>query len=339
MDIVQGQVWKPLQLLVWIASRDKSLADRFNGIHFVEDAEGAVMLSRGENSPNQMSMAEAFSEVLRRYNSLTPLKGEWVGVRYCNIYDFNVLQLLVSPDEAMRLWPSHWEVRALRLALDRPWRKPTRSAATWARQLPNRGLIPLVQVLDVVASRESRGSIELVDEQAVLFSVCICILEAAAKSRIRLFGTPCRRSIKTPHRLEQAESRIEIEAPVAATLSPVLDGDSDWLGPSEYARTFELNGHAPGSVSFSRVVVDRKSLLSWLSEHPKRTLSEREVEEKIRAAQRERTDLSIGEIVRKIRTEDPYWPRDQIAAIAKRNGVFGQRGRPKKFAETIPRDG
>jgi hypothetical protein len=136
--------------------------------------------------------------------------------------------------------------------------------------------------------------------------------------------------------LEEAETRIEIEPPDIATLLPVLDGKSDWLGPSEYALSFEQNGHAPDSVRFCRVVVDRKSLLNWLSEPVTPVLSGSEVAEKILAAQRETPGLGIDKISPEIQKLDPYWNRDAIRKVAEQFKIVGRRGRPKKSAKIIP---
>jgi hypothetical protein len=346
MNVVQGEVWDPLQLIVWIASRNISLAGRCNANYFVEDVERAVILSRGEHPPNPISAEEALSEVRRHYRSLIPLKGNWPEkepnskepnfLEYCNIHEFKRFPLLFSPADVMRLWPSHREVRAFSLALARQWRKPARSRATWAKQLSNGELLPLGQILDAVVSRGRSGPNDLVEEQAARLNSCIGILKAAARSRIRIYGTPCRRSIKTPRELEEADSRIEIEAPVAATLSPVLDGESDWLGPLEYALNFERDGHAPESVRFCRVVVDRKSLLNWLSEPSDAELSENQVAEMIRAAQRDTPGLGIDKIVPQIQKLDRYWTRDAIRMVAKNSDRVGRRGRPKKSAKIIP---
>jgi hypothetical protein len=346
MNVVQDEVWDPLQLVVWIASRNKSLAGQCNANYFVEDVERAIILSRGEHPPNPISLEEALSEVRRHYRSLIPLKGNWPEeesnskepnfVEYCNIHEFKRFPLLFSPVDVMQLWPSHRDVIAFSLALDRPWRKPAGSRAAWAKQLPNGELLPFGRVLDAVASRGRSGSNDLVEERAARLSVCISILETAARSSIRLYGTPCRRSIKAPRELEEAESCIEIEASVAATLSPVLDGDGDWLGPVEYALNFERNGHAPDSVRFSRVVVDRKSLLSWLSEPLTAVLSGNDVAEMIRAAQRDTPGLGIDKIAPQIQKLDPYWTRDAIRKAAEESNIVGRRGRPKKSAKIIP---
>jgi hypothetical protein len=336
MDIAQGEAWKPLQVLVWIASRDSALTQRFNGVHFVEDAECAVILSRGQYCPNPISMAEAFSELRRRHSFLAPLQGNWLGrefgsIENCNIFDFNIYDMLFSPGDVMRLWPTHRSVRALHLAIDRPLRRPAKSAASWAKQLPNRELLTLGQVLDAVVLREGFGSNDLVDEQAAQFSACFWVLAAAASGKIRLYGAPCRRSIESPQRLEEAESRIEIEAPVAATLSPVLDGERDWLGPSEYAHSFELNGHAPSSVRFCRVVVDRKSLLECLSKPLTPKLSDLQIAEELRVIQRAHPGMGIDKMALEIKKRYPSLKPIAIRVVAKDCGIEGRRGRPKKI--------
>jgi hypothetical protein len=341
MNVVQGEVWDPLQLVVWIATRNKFLVGQCKASYFVEDVERAMILSRGEHPPNPISLEEAVSEVRRRYRSLDPLQGNWLEqefgpLEYCNIHEFKRFSLLFSPADVMRLWPSHHEVRAFSLAMDRQWRKPAGSRATWAKQLSNGKLLPLSQVLNAVVSRGRNSSNDSVEERAARLSACIGILKAAATGRIKLYGTPCRRSIKMPHELEDAESLIEIEAPVAATLSPVLDGDSDWLGPLEYALDFERNGHAPESVRFCEVGVDRSSLLNWLSEPSAAELSEKDVAEMFRAAQRDTPGQGIDKIAPQIQKLDPYWTRDAIRKAAEKSNIVGRRGRPKKSAKIIP---
>jgi DNA-binding transcriptional LysR family regulator len=48
-------------------------------------------------------------------------------------------------------------------------------------------------------------------------------------------------------------------------LIPVPFGGRDWLGPRLYADEYAEIGHAPQSVSFCEVMVDRQSLPGWLA--------------------------------------------------------------------------
>jgi hypothetical protein len=79
MNFAPEGSWKPLQLLVWVASRDRSLADWYSGTYFVQDAERALhewRKMRDPHPPNLITIAEAFDEVCGRYNSLTPHTGD-----------------------------------------------------------------------------------------------------------------------------------------------------------------------------------------------------------------------------------------------------------------------
>jgi hypothetical protein len=61
-----------------------------------------------------------------------------------------------------------------------------------------------------------------------------------------------------------ADPHIVIGSETLPDLIPVPFGGRDWLGPCRYADEFAEIGHAPHSVSFCDVRVERATLRKWL---------------------------------------------------------------------------
>jgi hypothetical protein len=101
--------WTGMQLLFWVATRDKELADSFKGLHFVEDAERFLQEWRGSCSPNRMTISEAFEEVRARFGAITPSIGDWP--RYedgtpamFNIHEFNLFEISFAQSLVTQIW-------------------------------------------------------------------------------------------------------------------------------------------------------------------------------------------------------------------------------------------
>ena len=104
-----------------------------------------------------------------------------------------------------------------------------------------------------------------VEEEAERLRAGIAIVDAAGNSEIKLIGTPCERWETQPHLVRQLGPRMRIEPETLRELAPVPFGGCDWLGHRRYAEDYAEMGHAPQSVSFCHVAVERISLLKWLS--------------------------------------------------------------------------
>jgi hypothetical protein len=136
--------------------------------------------------------------------------------------------------------------------------------------------------------------------------------------------------------LRRTGPRTAIEPQALGELVPVPFGGRDWLGPREYADGYAERGWASQSVSFSEAMVERQSLLNWLtsiSTRKHRGLSEGDVRNLIQNVKEQNSSVSIGRIENMVKSKDPLFPRDEIRKIARAEGVEGQRGRPKKSAK------
>jgi len=121
----------------------------------------------------------------------------------------------------------------------------------------------------------AKGDLQSVDQDFRQATICplhaaqlragIAIVNAAIEGKVELVGTPCERLRTQPHLLRQTGHRIVIEAETLHDLKPVPFGGRDWLGPRRYADEYAEIGHAPHSVSFCDVRVERASLLKWLT--------------------------------------------------------------------------
>jgi hypothetical protein len=109
-------------------------------------------------------------------------------------------------------------------------------------------------------------------------------------------------------------------------LIPVPFGRRDWLGPRLYADEYAEIGHAPQSVSFCEVMVDRQSLLGWLTTVSTKAPQLREADvTKLVLGEKMNPSVSIAKIVTLVQAKDPLFPREQIREIARKSGVEGKR--------------
>src|ERR1700732_379953 len=160
----------------------------------------------------------------------------------------------------------------------------------------------------------------------------IAIINAAIESRIKLAGTPCERLQTHPHLLRQIGHRIAIGSETLHDLIPVPFGGRDWLGPRRYADEYAETGHAPHSVSFCGVMVERTSLPKWLTTTSIKAPGFREADvTKLVLSEKEKNpSVSIDKIVKLVQAKDPLFPRERIREIAHKMRVEGTRGRPRK---------
>ena len=132
----------------------------------------------------------------------------------------------------------------------------------------------------------------------------------------------------------QLGPRIRIEPETVRELAPVPFCGQDWLGPHRYAYEYAEMGHAPQSVSFCDVRVERNSLIKWLNAAATRTpgLSEASVRDLILNEKTKNPSLTICAVEQLVKAMDPLFPRDSIREIAQEIGLGGRRGRRRKSA-------
>jgi hypothetical protein len=191
-------------------------------------------------------------------------------------------------------------------AKTRPWQAPSGISKVWIRSLPA--------------------------ETTTQLRAGIAIINAAIEGKVELVGTPCKRLLTDPHVLRKTGHRIVIESETLHDLKPVPFGGRDWLGPCRHADEYAEIGHAPHSVSFCDVRVERASLLNWLTTVSTKApgLREADVTKLVLGEKEKNPFTSIDQIVKTVHSKDPLFPRDRIREIAREMGVKGRRGAPRK---------
>jgi hypothetical protein len=204
----------------------------------------------------------------------------------------------------------------------------------WIRSLPAGDYLPFADVVDLVAFGPAKVAIGLsdIDEHAAQLRAGIAIVNAAIEGKIKLVGTPCERWQNQARLLRQTVHRIAIGAETLHGLIPVLFGGRDWLGPRRYADEYAEIGHAKHSVSFCEVMVERASLLKWLTTASIKApgLSEADVTKLVLSEKEKNPSVGIDKIAKIIQSKDPLFPREGIREIAHEMRVEGRRGRPRK---------
>jgi hypothetical protein len=180
----------------------------------------------------------------------------------------------------------------------------------------------------------ARLSIGLTDleERTARLGAGLALVGAASERHVKLTGMPCERNYPEAHLLRRLGPRMPIEPETLRDLVPVPFGGRDWLGPRRYAEDYAEIGHAPQSVSFCHVAVDRISLLKWLSGVSMRVpgLSEMDVTSLIRAERAKNPRAGVGQMEQLIKANDPLFPREMVRQLARKLGVKGRRGRKRK---------
>ena len=202
------------------------------------------------------------------------------------------------------------------------------------RSLPAGDYLAIADVVDLVAFGPAKVAIGLsdIDEHAAQLRAGSAIINAAIEGKIKLAGTPCERLQTHPHLVHQTGHRIAIGSETLHDLIPVPFGGRDWLGPRRYADEYAECGHAPHSVSFCGVMVERTSLLKWLTSASIKApgLREADVTELVLSEKEKNPSVSIDKIVKLVQANDPLFSRAPIREIAREMGVEGRRGRPRK---------
>ena len=333
--------WSPVQVLIWIATRSRQFMDALRGLP-LSFAEDRLWRLQSENhSPHPMNLSNAllgFREEVERGR----IDGrDWKFPRakdgtICmfNVNEFALMDISFRAADVLRTWPDWPATLAWNAAKTRPWQAPRGISKVRIRSLPAGDYLPIADVVDLVAFGPAKVAIGLsdIDEHAAQLRAGIAIINAAIEGKIKLAGTPCERLQTHPHLLRQTGHRIAIGSETLHDLIPVPFGGRDWLGPRRYADEYAEIGHAPYSVSFCGVMVERTPLLKWLTTASIKApgLREADVTELVRGKKGKNLSVSIDKIVKLVQAKDPLFPRERIREIAREMGVEGRRGRPRK---------
>ncbi len=251
-----------------------------------------------------------------------------------NVNEFALMNISFRVADVLRTWPDWPATLAWNAAKTRPWQAPRGISKVWMRSLPAGDYLAIADVVDLVAFGPAKVAIDLTDtdEHAAQLRAGIAIINAAIEGTIMLVGTPCERLQTHPHLVRQTGHRIAIGSETLHDLIPVPFGGRDWLGPRRYADEHAEIGHAPHSVSICGVMVERTSLLKWLTTASIKApgLREADVTELVLSEKDMNRSVSIDEIVKLVQSKDPLFPRERIRGIAREMSVEGRRGRPRK---------
>jgi hypothetical protein len=333
--------WSPVEVLVWIATRSRRFMDALMGLPLSSVEDRLWRLQSENHSPHPMILSNAlhaFREEVER-GRIDGL--EWTLPRakdgtICmfNVNEFALMDISFRAADVLRTWPDWPATLAWNAAKTRPWQAPRGISKVWIRSLPAGDYLPIADVVDLVAFGPAKMAIGLsdIDEHAAQLRAGIAIINAAIESRIKLAGTPCERLQTHPHLLRQTGHRIAIGSETLHDLIPVPFGGRDWLGPRRYADEYAEIGHAPYSVSFCGVMVERTPLLKWLTTASIKApgLREADVTKLVLSEKEKNPSVGIDKIVKLVQAKDPLFPRERIREIAHKMRVEGTRGRPRK---------
>jgi hypothetical protein len=235
--------------------------------------------------------------------------------------------------EVVRTWPDWPSTLAWNAATACPWQPSRGIPKGWIKTLPALDYLPFAELTDLLAFERAKTAFGLsqIEEEAAKLSAGIALINAAAAGAIKVVGMPCERWPDAPHLLRQTGPRAPIGPDALRDLGPVPFGGRDWLAPRRFAGAYAECGHAPESVSFCEVRIERRSVLKWLSAISARApgLSEAAVRKFIFSEKAQSSSIGIGAIEQLARSKDPLFPREQVRRIAREIGIEGKRGRPR----------
>ena len=333
--------WSPVQVLVWIATRSRRFTDALRGLPLSCVEDRLWRLQSENHSPHPLNLSDAllaFREEVER-GRIDGLEWKFprakdVTICMFNVNEFALMDISFRAADVLRTWPDWPATLAWNAAKTRPWQAPRGISKVWIRSLPAGDYLPFADVVDLVAFGPAKMAIGLsdIDEHAAQLRAGSAIINAAIEGKIKLAGTPCERLQTHPHLVHQTGHRIAIGSETLHDLIPVPFGGRDWLGLRRYADDYAEIGHASHSVSFCGVMVERTSLLKWLTTASIKApgLREADVTELVRGKKGKNLSVSIDKIVKLVQAKDPLFPRERIREIAREMGVEGRRGRPRK---------
>lgn len=246
-----------------------------------------------------------------------------------NVHEFTRMDISFRTEDVLRTWPGWPPALAWNTAKTRPWQAPRGIPKVWIRSLPSGDYLPIAEVVDLLAFGRPKMAIGLsdIDEHAAQLRAGVAIVKAAIDGKMKLVGMPCERWQPAAHLLHRTGRRVAIGSETLHDLIPVPFGGRDWLGPRLYADEYAEIGHAPQSVSFCDVRVERASLLKWLTtvsiKAPR--LGRADVT-KLVLSEKGNPSVSIDKIVNLVQAKDPLFLREQIREIAHEMGVEGSAG-------------
>jgi hypothetical protein len=235
--------------------------------------------------------------------------------------------------DVLRVWADWPAFSAWNLARTHAWQPPCGISADWLKNLAPGQYVSLSDAVDLLAFGRGKMAIGLaeIDERAAQLRAGIALINAGIEGKVELLGTPCERLQTHPHLLRRTGRRTVIGSDTLPDLIPVPFGGRDWLGPRFYADQYAEIGHAPHSVSFCDVRVERATLRKWLTTVSTKAPQLREADvTKLVLGEKMNPSVSIAKIVTLVQAKDPLFPREQIREIARKSGVEGKRGRPPK---------
>jgi hypothetical protein len=338
---LEEERWTPVAVVLWIATRSRRFMGILEGLPLTSLEDRLGRLQRENHSPHRMTLSNALLAFRQEVEpgSMGGLGWTFPSANNGTLPMFNIHELALTGGslrgaDVLRMWPDWPPTLAWNAAKARPWQAQNGIPKGWIRTLPAGDYLPFADVGDLFAFGRAKMAIGLsdIEEQAARLRAGIAIINAAVEGAVKLVGTPCERWPIEAHLLRQTGPRVLIGPEALEDLIPVPFGGRDWLGPRRYAEAYAEIGHAPQSVRFCDVKIERMSLLKWLSALSTRApgLSEAEVKSLIVNEKTKNPSIGIGTIEQLVRAKDPLFPREPIRNIARGMGIKGRRGRPQK---------
>jgi hypothetical protein len=169
--------------------------------------------------------------------------------------------------DILRLWPDLPCVAAWNKAKAQAWHPPKDLSADWVNSLSPGQYVALSDVMDLLAFGRDRLPLKFnaIEEMAARFRAGRALAEAARSGKVTLCGYSASRVPHYPGGVRRGSHR-EIDAESCADLTPVIDGERDWLGPTRFADEYAECGQSAESVAFVGVMVHRESLRRSLAD-------------------------------------------------------------------------
>ncbi len=333
--------WSPVAVLTWIVTRSKRFVAELDGLGFATADARLWQLQSKNHSPDRMTLANALFAFRQELESGSIRPCERPGslatdgmLLVAKIDELALMDISFRAEEVQQIWPRWPAARAWAMANAYPWQPPRGSAKLCIRSLSVGEYIPFAEAADVLAFGQTKMAVGLSDleERAALLRAGLAITRAAAEGQVMLIGVSCERLPAAPHLLRKTGPRIAIGPEVLGDLAPVPYGGRDWLGPRHFAESYAECGHAPQSVRFYEVRIERTSLARWLSALSTKApgLSEAEVKNLILSEKAKDASIGIGTIEQMVKAKDPLFPRQAVRRFAREIGVEGKRGRRRK---------
>lgn len=165
-------------------------------------------------------------------------------------------------DEVLKAWPKLQFFAAWNAAKRRTWKPPHNLSAKAVAHLSGGNYAELGDVVDLLAFGDDAKPIGLDDLEAQTKRLCagLALLSAAATGAIELCGNATSRLPDWPGGIAPLASSWKIDPATLGTMTLVIDGARDWLGPREFADEYPERGIALESVTYANIIVHKASL-------------------------------------------------------------------------------